>query len=73
MFHSLKCDSIIYPATLSKSSSTICLLQLSCDETTPVLERPSLGLDQSSKRTRRRACLSEMAGVVPWSDLFALV
>ena len=37
------------------------------------MKQQSLGLGQSSKRTRRREFLSEMERVVPWSDLVALV
>ena len=37
------------------------------------MKQQSLGLGQSSKRTRRREFLSEMERVVPWSALVALV
>ena len=37
------------------------------------MKQTSLGLGQSSKRTRRRAFLEEMDAVVPWSELVALV
>ena len=39
----------------------------------PVMKQQSLGLGQSTKRTRRREFLSEMERVVPWTDLVALV
>jgi len=39
----------------------------------PDMKQQSLGLGQSTKRTRRREFLSEMARVVPWTDLVALV
>jgi transposase, IS5 family len=37
------------------------------------MKQHSLGLGQTSKRTRRREFLEEMERVVPWSDLVALV
>jgi transposase, IS5 family len=37
------------------------------------MKQHSLGLRQTSKRTRRREFLDEMERVVPWSDLVALV
>ena len=37
------------------------------------MKQTSLGLGQSSKRTRRRVFLEEMDRVVPWSDLVALI
>lgn len=37
------------------------------------MKQTSLGLGQSSKRTRRRAFLEEMDTVVPWSELVALI
>lgn len=37
------------------------------------MKQTSLGLGQSSKRTRRRAFLEEMDAVVPWSELVALI
>jgi transposase, IS5 family len=37
------------------------------------MKQHSLGLGQTSKRTRRREFLDEMERVVPWSDLVALV
>lgn len=37
------------------------------------MKQQSLGLGQSTKRTRRREFLGEMESVVPWSDLVALV
>jgi IS5 family transposase len=37
------------------------------------MKQQSLGLGQSSKRTRRREFLGEMERVVPWGDLVALV
>ena len=37
------------------------------------MKQQSLGLGQSTKRTRRREFLGEMEQVVPWSDLVALV
>jgi IS5 family transposase len=37
------------------------------------MKQASLGLGQSSKRTRRRVFLEEMDRVVPWSELVALV
>lgn len=37
------------------------------------MKQTSLGLGQSNKRTRRRAFLEEMDGVVPWSELVALI
>ena len=36
------------------------------------MKQQSLGLGQSTKRTRRREFLSEMERVVPWADLVAL-
>lgn len=42
-------------------------------ETILVMKQQSLGLGQSTKRTRRREFLGEMERVVPWSDLVALV
>jgi IS5 family transposase len=37
------------------------------------MKQTSLGLGQSSKRTRRRVFLDEMDSVVPWSELVALI
>jgi IS5 family transposase len=37
------------------------------------MKQTSLGLGQSSKRTRRRVFLEEMDRVVPWSELVALI
>ncbi len=37
------------------------------------MKQQSLGLGQSTKRTRRREFLGEMERVVPWSDLVALI
>ena len=37
------------------------------------MKQTSLGLGQSSKRTRRRVFLEEMDAVVPWSELVALI
>jgi len=37
------------------------------------MKQTSLGLGQSSKRTRRRVFLEEMDRVVPWSDLVGLI
>lgn len=37
------------------------------------MKQTSLGLGQSSKRTRRRVFLEEMDHVVPWSELIALI
>jgi IS5 family transposase len=37
------------------------------------MKQTSLGLGQSSKRTRRRVFLEEMDHVVPWSELVALI
>ncbi|PXW95442.1 IS4 family transposase [Sphaerotilus hippei] len=37
------------------------------------MKQQSLGLGQSTKRTRRREFLGEMEQVVPWADLVALV
>ena len=37
------------------------------------MKQTSLGLGQSSKRTRRRVFLEEMDGVVPWSELVGLI
>ena len=37
------------------------------------MKQTSLGLGQSSKRTRRRVFLDKMETVVPWSVLVALV
>jgi transposase, IS5 family len=37
------------------------------------MKQASLGLGQSSKRTRRRVFLDEMDCVVPWSELVALI
>lgn len=37
------------------------------------MKQTSLGLAQSSKRTRRRVFLEEMDRVVPWSELVALI
>ena len=39
----------------------------------PVMKQQSLGVGQSTNRTRRREFLSEMERVVPWTDLVALV
>lgn len=36
------------------------------------MKQQSLGLGQSTKRTRRREQLSETERVLPWSDLLAL-
>mgnify|MGYP000261123283 CR=1 FL=1 len=37
------------------------------------MKQTSLGLGQSSKRTRRRVFLDEMDSVVPWSELVSLI
>jgi len=37
------------------------------------MKQQSLGLGQSSKRTRRREFLGEMERVVPWTELVSLV
>jgi IS5 family transposase len=37
------------------------------------MKQHSLGLGQSTKRTRGRKFLAEMERVVPWSELVALV
>lgn len=37
------------------------------------MKQHSLGLGQTTKRTRRREFLDEMEKVVPWADLAALV
>ncbi|MFG6449380.1 transposase [Roseateles sp. BYS180W] len=37
------------------------------------MKQTSLGLGQSSKRTRRRVFLEEMDRVVPWNELVALI
>ena len=37
------------------------------------MKQTDLGLNLSSKRTRKRQFLDEMERVVPWSDLVALI
>ncbi len=37
------------------------------------MTQPGLGLDLSTKRTRKREFLAEMRRVVPWLELIALI